>query len=516
MSKVNLDALIPREDFDIKDTNQGVGTRKDTISINDLRKGEFFFSVLRKPDFQRETNEWDSSKICDFIESFLEGDLIPAVILWRSASSYIFVIDGSHRLSALAAWINDDFGDGDISKQFYDGIIPDEQVEIAQRTGNLIRKKLGSFKDHLFAVEHPEKVKPDVVVRAKSLGALAIQLQWVQGDSTKAESSFFKINQQASPIDPTELRVLKARKRPNGIAARAIIRSGKGHKYWSAFSEEIQEKIQNTAREINELLFNPELDNPIKTLDLPVGGRLYAAQSQPLVLDFINIVNNVTLNNDDLPPDEDGTETLKYLSNCKRIAQRINSSHPGSLGLHPIIYFYSAIGRHKIASFFAIAALILDFEQRNYFDRFTRVRKEFESLLPKYDYLIQQIVRKYRSATASFPHIRNFYLLCIEKLGEGKDIDLTIDEIIKDSRFKYLTQLQYEEEPQGQDFSRETKSAAFIREALSSALRCRICSGYIHKNSISIDHIMRKQDGGTGSLENAQLTHLYCNTTFKN
>ncbi len=444
MSKVNLDALIPREDFDIKDTNQGVGTRKDTISINDLRRGEFFFSVLRKPDFQRETNEWDSNKICDFIESFLEGDLIPAVILWRSASSYIFVIDGSHRLSALAAWINDHYGDGDISKQFYDGIIPDEQ------------------------------------------------------------------------IDPTELRVLKARKQPNGIAARAIIRSGKGHKYWSAFSEDIQEKIQNTARDVNELLFNPELDNPIKTLDLPVGGKLYAAQSQPLVLDFINIANNVTFNDDDLGPDDDGAETLKYLNNCKRIAQRINSNHPSSLGLHPIIYFYSAIGRHKIASFFAIAALILDFEQRNYFDRFTRVRKEFESLLPRYDYLIQQIVRKYRSATASFPHIKNFYFLCIEKLEEGKDIDSTINEIIKDSKFKYLTQLQYEAEPQGQDFSRETKSAAFIREALASALRCGICNGYIHKNSISIDHITRKQDGGIGSLENAQLTHPYCNTTFKN
>ncbi|WP_372726522.1 HNH endonuclease [Nostoc sp. C057] len=32
----------------------------------------------------------------------------------------------------------------------------------------------------------------------------------------------------------------------------------------------------------------------------------------------------------------------------------------------------------------------------------------------------------------------------------------------------------------------------------------------------SIDHIKRKADGGLGTLENAQLTHPYCNTTYKN
>jgi hypothetical protein len=33
--------------------------------------------------------------------------LIPAIILWRSTGGYLFVIDGSHRLSALSAWVND-------------------------------------------------------------------------------------------------------------------------------------------------------------------------------------------------------------------------------------------------------------------------------------------------------------------------------------------------------------------------------------------------------------------------
>ena len=36
MSKVNLDALIPREDFEIEEVTQA-GTKKNTISIEDLK-----------------------------------------------------------------------------------------------------------------------------------------------------------------------------------------------------------------------------------------------------------------------------------------------------------------------------------------------------------------------------------------------------------------------------------------------------------------------------------------------
>ena len=137
MTKVNLDALIRREDFEVEE-NINPGKKKETISIEDFKPDSFFFPNLRKPDFQRETNEWDAKKIAEFIYSFLTGDLIPAIILWRSTSGYLFAIDGSHRLSSLFAWINDDYGDGKISKLFYDGVVPDDQLEIAEKTRKLI------------------------------------------------------------------------------------------------------------------------------------------------------------------------------------------------------------------------------------------------------------------------------------------------------------------------------------------------------------------------------------------
>ncbi|WP_196513494.1 DUF262 domain-containing protein [Nostoc sp. NZL] len=255
-TKVNLDALIPREDFEVGE-NSNPGKKKETISIGDIEIDSFFFPNIRKPDFQRETNEWDKDKICEFIKTFIQGDLIPAIILWRSTGGYLFGIDGSHRLSALAAWVNDDYGDGTISKLFYDGIIPDEQIKIAQETRKLVNKKFGSYKDIKLARTYPDKFKPEIIRYAQNLSALALQLQWIEGDASKAENSFFKINQQATLIDKTELKLLESRRKPNSIAARAIIRSGTGHKYWSSFPDEIQNQIQEIAKEINEILFEP-------------------------------------------------------------------------------------------------------------------------------------------------------------------------------------------------------------------------------------------------------------------
>ena len=516
MVKVNLDALIPREDFEVEE-NINSGKKKEAISIEDIKPDSFFFSNIRKPDFQRETNEWDSQKICELIKSFIEGDLIPAIILWRSTGGYLFVIDGSHRLSALSAWVNDDYGDGKISKLFYDGIL-EEQLEVAQETRKLVNKIVGSYEDFKLAPAHPEKVKPEIVRYAKNLGALAIQLQWVEGDARKAESSFFKINQQAAPIDKTEIKLIESRKKPNSIAARAIIRSGKGHKYWAFFPVLAQIQVQELASEINEILFDPKLQTPIKTLDIPVGGKLYSSQALPLILDLVNIVNDVDSSNNETQDDETGETTIQALKSVRKIAYRMNSNHASSLGLHPVVYFYSQDGRHKTASFFAMVDFVMGLDKRKKIDDFIDVRSEFEKFILEYDYLVQQINRKYRSAQKSYSYISSFFQKVVSTFKTGKSIDEAINEIISTSEFNYLTFQKSSQQLDflAKDFNTGKKSAVYIREALQNAPKCKICGGFIHRNSISIDHVQRKQDGGLASLDNGQITHPYCNTGYKN
>ncbi len=510
---VNLDALIPREDFEVL-SDQADSQPIQTIQIRDLERDTFFYSAIRKPDFQRETNEWKIGLISDFIKSFLDGDLIPAIILWRGGGN-IFVIDGSHRLSSLAAWVQDDYGDGLVSKLFYNGLIPPEQVRSADKTRRLVKQLVGSYQDHKDAVKHPDQFPSDVVTRARRLASLALQLQWVKGNASKAEASFFKINQKAVPIDRTELKLLQARNKPNSLAARAIIRAGTGHKYWLRFSTRVQTEIESLARNINELLFTPELRTPIKTLDLPVAGRGYSSQTLPLVFDLVNISNDV--GSKAIADDTDGHETIIYLKACQRILNRITGTQPASLGLHPVVYFYSSTGRYQPTSFFSVIVLVKELEKTNQLKSFISVRRGFEDFLLKFKVLPQQVVYKYGSGTKGYLPMKDLLLFILTSMIKGKEESKILNDMIKDKKFSYLQPYDASgSESPGVDFNVDTKSATYLRDALGEPLRCSICGGLIHFNSISIDHIQRREDGGLGTIDNAQLTHPFCNTGVKN
>jgi hypothetical protein len=509
---VNLDALVPREDFEVK-SDSGTSQPSQTIQIRDVERDSFFYNAIRKPDFQRETNEWNEKRITDFIKSFLDGDLIPAIILWQGEGN-IFVIDGSHRLSSLAAWVQDDYGDGLTSKLFFE-VIPPEQLKAAEKIRQLIKKNIGSYQDHKDAILHPDKFLAEIVARAKRLASLALQLQWVKGNAAKAEASFFKINQQAAPIDKTELRLLQSRNKPNSLAARAIIRAGTGHKYWSRFELKVQNEIESMARLIHELLFTPALRSPIKTLDLPIAGRGYSSQTLPLIFDLVNLTNNVILT--EVEDDVDGKATVKYLKNCQKTLNRITGTHPSSLGLHPVVYFYSNTGRYQPTAFFGVIEFIKYLETSNLFKEFIKVRQKFEEFILKYKMLPIQVVYKYGSGMKGYQPMKNLLTFIFDKIIEDNSENEIIEKMVKDHNFSYLQPHDVSQPTlSGATFSKDTKSAIFFRDALKEPLRCRICGGLIHFNSISIDHIQRKQDGGLGTIDNAQLTHPFCNTGVKN
>lgn len=230
MASVNLDALIVREDFQVVGQGDEV-PEKPSIGIRELDKGEFFSSGLRKPDFQRETSEWESKRVVGLIKTFFDDQIIPSVILWKN-KDLLFVIDGSHRLSALIAWVQDDYGDGARSQAFFGPAIQEDQIKVAIKTRDLVNKEVGSYADHRAAVVQPDLYSAEVVGRARKLSTLTLKLQWVKGDANKAQDSFVRINQQAATITPQELELIRDRRKPAAIAARAVIYKGTGHQYW--------------------------------------------------------------------------------------------------------------------------------------------------------------------------------------------------------------------------------------------------------------------------------------------
>ncbi len=484
------------------------------MSIRELEAGEFFSAGLRKPDFQRETSEWDAKRVIGLVRTFVEDQLIPGVILWKN-KDLIFVIDGSHRLSALLAWVLDDYGDGAASRAFFGTSIPDEQLVMAERARAEIAKEVGSYADHRKAASNPEAFGPDLVARARRLSTLTLDLQWVRGDATRAEDSFIRINQQAATITPQELELIKDRRKPMAIGARAIRQKGTGHEYWKNFSSERQAIIRQHAVEIHDILFTPTLSYPVKSADLPAGGSVTAGTALRMIYDFIAVAVGLE-SAIDKNEDKDGSRTITFLIRTKKLAKRIISNDASSLGLHPAVYFYSWTGKQLPVMFLAIARLVVHLEQNNAMAKFTKAREEFESFLVANRALLNQVIRKFGAGNSGRQNLYAFYEDVLMAIVGGAKVDGITAAIQQSGKYSYLQpdETSYDG-VRPTRFSKQVKAGVVIQTLLESAPRCAICSGLVPTNAISVDHIERKKDGGASVQSNAQITHPYCNTGYK-
>jgi hypothetical protein len=523
---VNLDALIRREDFEVVTDPKKVEAldSADKLKIVELEQDSFMYKLLRKPDFQGTTAHWPPEKVANFITSFLSGDLIPALILWRShASGNIFVIDGAHRLSALIAWVHDDYGDRNISMPFFEGSIANEQKVAAEATRKIITNTVGSYTE----VKHALNATAERARYASNLAAGGVTLQWVRGDASRAERSFHTINTEQTPIGDLEIRLIRDRRCPNAIATRALVRAGTGQHYASSFSEPNKNEIKSLAKEIYDDLFVPPLETPIKTLDMPVAGRSYTSDSIQMILDVVEFINKLPpaqrqkkKKSDILSPtmaeDPDGTATVTFLKNTRRSLSRLAGTAPQSLGLHPAVYFYSATGNYQPTAFLAAINFVQEMVDRNELQSFTAYRYAFEELLLKYKHFINLIGKQYGSGTRGLTALMKLYRYLFDGVVSGKsDIEI-VPLILDDERLKFLAPIVDADKGTKKNFTSERKSAVFLRQAIDSAPRCGICKARVHRTSISIDHVKRIADGGLGSTDNAQLSHPYCNSTFKN
>lgn len=519
MSTVNLDAMIARADFATTDAqlaNQA-SDNFEKIALKDLvGEGAWLPSLLRKPDFQRETTQWSPSQVAMLVESFLNGELIPAVILWKS-SSHVFVIDGGHRLSALLAWTQDDYGDGPKSHSYFKGELPRVQKRLAGRARTEVQARVGTFQhvsSQLKSSDHDHS--PELAARVMNFATRGLQVQWIVGDADKAESSFFKINTQGSVLDPVESRILKHRKKAPAIAARSVVRAATGHRYWSKFEQTVQDQIAEKAKAIHKSLFAPEVDSPIKSIDLPIGGTASVTDALELLMNLADIVDNENRRVEVYRDDPDGSETLELLKQLEAVTSRLVGTKSRSLGLHPFVYFYTSRGRHYMPLMIGMFSIVSDKIKNNdkdWFRRFTGGRQQIEDLLIEHKTIITLLI----SAAGSK-----------QRLGGAKKVlEYIIDAVtikkedVAPDKVAAILNLQSRlysiQSRPGSNFSDDAKASAFLREALKTALKCPICDGYMDPSkSASYDHIKRKQDGGDGSDENCQIAHPYCNSAIKN
>lgn len=525
--KVNLDAMIPRQDFlteEVADGGAGGDRGKQSASATDLRKGEMFFSTLRKPDFQRETAAWSPVMVKEFIKSFVEDDLVPSVICWLSPSRLSFVIDGAHRLSAIIAWLMDDYGDGELTKAMFNGPIPDEQLKVGDKTRALVKKEIGLFKDYASESTSPGTL-PALSSRVRSLANAQVPLLWVKGtDSAKAERAFMTINQSAVEIDPTEFAIINSRTKPNAIAARAIVRNGSGHKYWGTFSEAGQSEVVKEAKEIYAALYRPPLPTPPRTEELPIAGYGYGTQTLPLIFDFANIANGIQVTDVSKSkkrfdvtkqdkPDEQGT--LRVLNESERLCRRISSTHASSLGLHPAVYFYSSTMKHQPTTVLAVAQFVKELEGETRLNEFSSARRNFEEFLVSHKMFMNQLTMKHGSMAKGFLPIKNYYKFVLDRVLSG-DNEAAIENALQgDPKYQTLVKERPILTSQAKKFSSDAKLSKLMTDVLSATFRCDICGARVDKKAMHLGHTKDRKDGGIAVTQNSGWEHPYCNTTYK-
>lgn len=523
-NKVNLDGLIPRQDLDTLGTAPASASGDEGgIPVSELAKGKLYLSLLRKPHFQRETDDWDVDNVVTLVKSLRDGHLIPAVIMWRSQSGYMFVIDGAHRLSALIAWVNNDYGDRGISDEHYKFDIPRKQKEIAEECRRRINAEVGTYSALSQALTGPNPTPQDIKWAANI--ARALTTQWVRGDAAIAAKSFLTINERSVQIDQTEKFMIESGDTPRVLAARALVRRARGHEYWGKFDHATRAKIEERAKQAYDVLFVPEDASPSDSAEFPPAGHASSANGLRLALDVVGLANIAAPQTPSRKQDgrfesveaeavdKSGEATAAYLDKTYALVKYIAGQHPGSLGLHPAVYFWGATGSHQPTVFLAVLAFVQELVIKNELRLFTLHRARLEEFLVSNSDIGKFILKKHGGWKRSIRPIKDMLRIILSGLEMQKSDGQIEGDLLKARPDAETAEFQIERDSKRN--WKETRSAAKRNAVLASAPRCPICKARMVITQASADHDQRRADGGGDGIENIQLTHQYCNTGFK-
>ncbi len=507
--KVNLDALIRRQDLETIEKDMPPPPGDGGIPITELAIGKLYYELLRKPHFQRETDDWDIDNVVTLIKSVRDGHLIPAIIIWRGETGYTFVIDGAHRLSALIAWVNDDYGDRNISARFFRDEIPKKQKDIANECRKRVNAEVGAYSMLSQILTAPNPSQEQVRWASNIAGSLVTQR--VYGDAEMAATSFLTINQRAVQIDATERFMIEARNKPNVIAARALVRSARGHVYWGKFNQQIRDNIEKKARQIYNSIFEPEDADPAINTELQPAGQAHSANGLRIALDLVNITNRIK-GKDSILNDPTGEATERCIEKTHGIVKYVAGKEFASLSLHPAVYFWGATGNHQPSVFLAVVSFVQELVLNDELISFTLHRAKLEEFLIS-NSAIKDILGKHGGWKKSVSPVKKMLRTIFDGLATGKAEQTIEKEVLQDQKPK--GDYEFETERASNRLWRETKGGLRRKASLDSAVRCPICKARLVLADASDDHKDRKVDGGLSTIDNAQLTHHYCNHGFK-
>jgi hypothetical protein len=523
--KVNLDALIKREDFEI-DKKDDEEPSQPVFCLPELEAKKITFKTLRKPIFQRATSDWTPRQVVDLVKNFVDRELIPSIIIWNSRSRLQFVMDGAHRLSALIAWVNDDYGAGAISQAAAGGIdkIPKAQREAHSQAKELMVKEVGDYKDLVKVGESDETVGTvEQKKRSKGMTSLQVEVQnYGKPDPRKAEAAFYRINQGGTPLTTEEQEIIRTRRWPESIAARVLWRIENGRHYTLGFQPDKTKEIEPLAIATHELLLKPDKTDELPII-VPVMSGAETNAGIGLLDQFVHLANDLAdrkivkhnfepLLETDPKIDRDGDQTIEYLKKSKRLAEVISSGEKWSLGMHPLVYAYSTACKFLPGAFFAQVKLVKHLLSHDRVIWFTKYRKEFENFLVSHKEHLTTLTHDAGSKIKSANPIFEYWKLILESIADGKDPILAIQKSDFKGVFEMPDQFGLSVSPR---IKKGGKLAVKIRETLANCPVCYECGARIYRKAWTHDHDTPADKGGSGHSENLNPMHGICNSGVK-
>lgn len=559
-NRVHLDHLIFRQSLryspvkksDSSYTNTSSQRPDHSIRFDDIRQKDGWFEKLVKPDFQRATCAWRPEDCVNFLSSVIRRRIIPSIILWRNdETGLVYVLDGAHRLSALRAWMLDDWGDK--AEDFYKKTENYEELILtATITRALVKERIGPFNEFAEAEKEWRKISfdggaPKQVMSEKRFemahfysditsSTRTLHAQWEGGDYEAAEESFLAINRQGAPLDDLESTLIEFRKGSFARVIMSIANCGASGHYWpepnsaDSLNQDLIEKVNSfnsRCGSLHDIFFVPPFDSKILDINVPfMVAPGHFRKHQHLIELLPLLVEKVAINKENLDEilkrdhQSDASEIIRnaelIISNLEEKAAHLgNRNHSSqSLSLVPLIYWYNKQGSYVRALFYGLCQWLFSGAAEEIKTRkiiLSSVRGELESTLINFKDEFSEIQHRGGAGLKSTTKIAETINNLIETLSNERKTHPDLLETKIKEIFGFRTKNGLKKNS-GRAFTTKSKAEINIREMLLSSVKCQICGGIVDlKQGVQYDHIDQWTSGKNSSPENGRPTHPFCN-----
>jgi hypothetical protein len=561
---VYLDHHIKRESLRYQRPDDKIQARTEekapTLRLVDLTRPDDPYVLtryLRKPDFQRATWSWTPEDCVNLLESIINYQVVPSIIMWTSpVNNLTYILDGAHRISVFVAWLNDDWGE-DQANNIADPRQADSVRDAAKKVREEMQKRrIGTYKEFIDAEADLQALIDQNIDNIKArLGEeqfkrgkffqdfrksdIAFHILWVKGDYQIAERSFLRINKSGQQLTDWEIKLIENRDSSFARAVMSLTSPESAQHYWPEHVPEnedrdkLEEEVRDIIKEVNYLqsiLFTPPYTKPISRLEQPLLATtpdkkpVYVAELLTVTEGFRGQqpqTEELLKRSQSIFPREIINGGHKLLKNAHEYFDHLVGTSSKSLAIIPLLYFYKSDGAYIRSLLYGFIFWLCqgkesDIQLRK--DLFSAYRGPFEILLRKdKDIIVNEIGRKIGSGPEVTLHTSNYFQNLMELLIKHKgDIEntafLTDYSVLISQVAGQNSIAKPVEEVRRRIFSPRQKINLIIETLLDNLGYCQICGGKLNPvGAVQHDHIQRFKDGGFTTADNQRLTHPYCN-----